>query len=248
MKSRGDGTSTLSLISFILRWLRPTNRFLWDDPQKSGKTIVPPPLKKGDSSATIPGPHVKRILDKVEVLSSAIMAAATEEFDEWIDDTKTATHEVDDSHGKRVTDAYFAGDDPFKSPKRRDDFPDAFIYQAVQDLAEQHGSLHVIIADHDLRESCERLEKVTAHRNIKTFIGLPECQVLILELDEVLKNIDRVRKLLPQENELLQDNLDAQIVDLLPDTMIWVSGIRSAHNEATVESIGTPREGPLNIR
>lgn len=179
---------------------------------------------------------VKRILDKVEVLSSSIMAIATEEFDGWLEATKTEIHEVDDSHGKRVTDAYFAGNDPFASRKKREDFPDAFIYQTVQDLAGQHGNLHVIVADNNLRASCERLEKVTTHHNIGSFIGLPECQMLIRELDQVL-NISRIIKLLPQETKVLQDNLDAQIINILPGTEIWLSDIQSDSNDATVDSI-----------
>ena len=188
---------------------------------------------------------VERILDKVEVLSSATMAIATKEFDGWIDETKTEIHEVDDSHGKRVTDAYFAGNDPFESQKKRRDFPDAFIYQTVRDLAEQHGSLHVIVADKNLRESCERLEKVTTHHNIRSFIRLPECQMLIRELDQVLnisQNISRIIKLLPQETTVLQDNLDAQIINILPGTEIWLSDIQSDSNDATVDSIGEQSE------
>ncbi len=50
------------------------------------------------------------------------------------------------SHGKRVTDAYFAGGEPFSSPKHRMDFPDAFIYESVKDIAAKRGTLHVIVA------------------------------------------------------------------------------------------------------
>ena len=181
---------------------------------------------------------VKRILDKVGVRPGATMAIATEEFDGWIDETKTEIHKVDDSHGKRVTDAYFAGDEPFESQKKRGNFPDAFIYQTIQDLAEQHGSLHVIVADNNLRESCEYLEKVTTHHDIASFIGLPECQMLIRELDQVLNNnISQIGKLLPQEIEVLQDNLDAQIINILPGTEIWLSDIQSETSAATVERI-----------
>ena len=209
----------------------------WFDEMKRAGTSILRTINHDETVDT-----VEQILDKVEVLSSSIMATATEEFDGWIDDTKTEIHEVDDSHGKRVTDAYFAGTDPFESPKKRDDFPDAFIYQAVQDLAEQHGRLYMIVADLNFRESCERLEKVTTHCSIENFIGLPECQALIRELDEAAlnSNIVRARELLPQKTKVLQDELDDQIVNLVPDTTIWISDTPSETGEATVESIGTP--------
>ena len=184
---------------------------------------------------------VKRILNKVEELNSEAMAIATEQFDTWIADTKTEMYDVDDSYGKRVTDAYFAGNAPFRSPKKRDDFPDAFIYQTVQDIAEKQDRLHVIVADCNLRKACERLKNVTTHRDIEKFISLPECQALLRELDEV-RNIDRIREFLPQETEVLQCDLETQIIDPLAKTIFWESSIPNDDPEVTVESVGTPRE------
>ena len=121
---------------------------------------------------------INQTLGQIKKLANDATATAREELDSWIENTQTLKYEFDDSHGKRVTDAYFAGGEPFSRPKHRMDFPDAFIYESVKDIAAKRGTLHVIVADGNLKDACERLGNVRTYDSIEEFIRLPEGDVL----------------------------------------------------------------------
>ena len=182
---------------------------------------------------------INQTLDEVRKLADGAAATASEELDSWIADTYTLTYEFDDRYGKRVTDAYFSGGEPFSSPKHREDFPDAFIYEAIRDIAGKHGTLHMIVADGNLRDACERLENVRTYSNIAKFIHSPECQTLLRDLDEIT-NIDRITNRLLNDFKVLEDNLERQIIDPLANSTVRGS-IPDDNNEASVSMVGTPR-------
>ena len=149
-------------------------------------------------------------------------------------------YEFDDSHGKRVTDAYFAGGEPFSSPKHRMDFPDAFIYESVKDLAAKRGTLHVIVADGNLKDACERLGNVRAYNSIEEFIRLPECQRLLSDLDKVI-SIGRIRDRLPKEMGVTEEDLGSQVIDLIAARIVTGS-TPDDDSEALVCWVETPRD------
>ena len=58
------------------------------------------------------------------------------EFQEWMQEVRAVeTPLFLPDHGQQVTDAYFAGAPPFRSPKHRPDIPDSFIWEAALDIA-----------------------------------------------------------------------------------------------------------------
>ncbi len=149
-------------------------------------------------------------------------------------------YEFDDSHGKRVTDAYFAGGEPFSRPKHRMDFPDAFIYESVKDISAKRGTLHVIVADVNLKDACERLGNVRTYNSIEEFIRLPECQKLLSNLDKVI-SIDRIRDRLPKELGVTEKDLGSRVIDLIADRIVTGSRLDD-DNEALVCWVETPRD------
>ena len=188
----------------------------------------------------------EQILDKIEPLANKVGANVTGELDAWITATNTKVHAVDDSHGQRVTEAYFSGAPPFTSVKQRSDFPDAFIYETVRDLAEKHEDFHVIVADKDLRTACEGINGVTTYASVEEFVGSAECQDLLLELDEVL-NVARLMTLLPEETRVLQGKIEHEIIDPLASTVVSDESIPDDNNEATVQGVGQLRETELRF-
>lgn len=192
-----------------------------------------------DHEATVAA--VAQILDKIEGQAKKVVANVTGELDEWIAATHTKVHAVDDSHGRRVAEAYFSGTPPFSSIKQRSDFPDSFIYETARDLAEKHEHLHVIVADNTLRTACDGINNVMTYASVEEFVGSPECQDLLLVLDEVL-NVDRLMKLLPEETNVLQGKLEHEIINPLASTMFSDQSIPDDNNEATVQGVGQPRE------
>ena len=152
----------------------------------------------------------RQILTQAKQLHKFATRTVEEEFAAWIAHTHALTYKVDDNHGKRVTDAYFTGGAPFKSLKNRNDIPDSFIYESIQDIANLHGMLHVIVADKNLRAHCKRLGNVSGYASVDQFVQTKDCQASLRELDEV-SNIDRIRKILPNEQEILETHLEGQL-------------------------------------
>ena len=182
---------------------------------------------------------INQMLGKIEKLIDGAAATASEELDSWIANTYTKTYQFDDCHGKRVTDAYFSGGEPFSSAKHREDFPDAFIYESIRDIAGKHETLHMIVADRTFRTFCGRLEGVRTYGSTDEFIQLPECQTLLRNLDEIA-NIDRIRDRLPRDLRILEDNLEREIIEPLADTTVR-GPIPDDNNEASVSMVGSPR-------
>ena len=183
---------------------------------------------------------INQALGQIKELANGAVETALEELDSWIANTQTLTYELDNSHGGRVTEAYFKGAKPFSRPKQRKDFPDAFIYESIRDITSKHGTLHVIVADKNLKDACNHLDDVQTYSDIEAFIRLPECQTLLQNLDEV-RNIDRIRNRLPQEVRLLENGLEEQIIDPLAGTPVTCP--RPADNEeASVLGVGAPRD------
>ena len=183
---------------------------------------------------------INQTLGEIKKLANDAAATACEELDFWIENTQTLTYEFDDSHGKRVTDAYFAGGEPFSRPKHRMDFPDGFIYESVKDISGKHGTLHVIVADGNLKDACERLGDVRTYDSIEEFIRLPECQTLLRNLDRVI-SIDRIRDRLPKELGVTEEDLRSHVIDFMGDRIVTGS-TPDDDNEALVCWVATLRD------
>lgn len=90
-------------------------------------------------------------------------------FDNWIKRAGAQIVPVADRHGRKVLDRYFDGELPFRTVKARQDLPDAFVLEAVIDLAED-GPLLAIISDKLLSEAAAQIENVTVYRDAKSII------------------------------------------------------------------------------
>lgn len=181
----------------------------------------------------------RQILDQAKQLHKSVVRTAEEEFASWIAHTHALTHKLDDSHGRRVTDAYFTGGPPFKSLKNRSDIPDSFIYESIQDLANLYGMLHVIVADKNLGANCERLANASVYTSVDQFVRRKDSQASLREIDEV-SNIDRIREILPNERGFLVEHLEKQIEK--PLSGMTVTGSIPDDNEEAWIYGGVPLE------
>ncbi len=61
---------------------------------------------------------------------------------------------------------------PFKEAKRRDDFPDAFIWQTILDLSVEHKRVHVISDDEAIRKACDKKKiEIVSHGSLWDFLN-----------------------------------------------------------------------------
>ena len=99
----------------------------------------------------------------------------------------------------------------------------------------------MIVSDTKFCAACETISNVTTYASVEEFVVSPECQDLLLALDEV-HNVDRLMKLLLEEINVLQDKLEMEIIKPLDGTTVSDASIPGDNNEATVQMVGQPRE------
>ena len=153
-------------------------------------------------------------------------------------------HNVKPDHGKRVADDYFGGAPPFSSVKHRPDIPDSFIWQTVRDLAKEHGTLHVVVADGALLKAASDNKNMAAHESLEAFIETPHCQTMLKELakEAVTANVGRVSDLLAREKSGLARMVETDIVNALHGRTVYDDSIPDDNNEGMIFSVYSPHE------
>lgn len=107
--------------------------------------------------------------DEIDGITSQ-RSILTEEFDCWLADVSSIVHPVAEHHGSRVVTSYFSGDVPFKRIQNRDDFPDAFIFESLADVARESSILHFVTGDKNLAEAASLLPQVEVHASLEAFV------------------------------------------------------------------------------
>jgi len=90
-------------------------------------------------------------------------------FDQWVGNIGALLHDVPADCLNEVLEQYFAGQGPFKKVKNREDFPDAFIWHTVRQIAADHKS-YVVCADNNLRAAIAKLPDVDVFENLDALI------------------------------------------------------------------------------
>src|SRR5690606_14136233 len=75
---------------------------------------------------------IEKIIEEFRAKAEAEVASSLSKWAKYIN---AQIHATQPHHGDLVLNAYFSGDAPFSQPKERKDFPDAFIYESIKDLA-----------------------------------------------------------------------------------------------------------------
>jgi hypothetical protein len=121
--------------------------------------------------------------------------AAVESFNNWMADHSVTECEIQPDHGAKVVRSYFTGGAPFRAPKHRDDFPDAFIYQALVDVVSASSSSPVVFVTTDRRfaDACRSsLPNLDVVASIRDLIATPRLATALRE-GLVQAQFDKVR-------------------------------------------------------
>jgi hypothetical protein len=159
---------------------------------------------------------VSTAVTALEGLNGKYAEFVQESFDAWLNQTHATVHEVQPECVNDVLDRYFSGDLPFKQVKNRDDFPDAFIWQIVSDVAGQHDALIAVVADTNLREAISSIPKVEVFESLEAFIESERVQQLFaaafaqIHADEILRAFESDNTFM---NQGLLDGINATVVD-----------------------------------
>lgn len=124
--------------------------------------------------------------ETLEALSAQCATIINDEFTHWGQTLHAQFHLIASHHGGNVLDAYFNAELPFKEPqvvskgkrqvvqRGKKEFPDAFIWQTVLDLAEVHQEIHFISNNtNDFRQVCENTPQVTLYPSLEEFLMSP---------------------------------------------------------------------------
>lgn len=99
-------------------------------------------------------------------------------FIEWARETKAHRYKLSEKETGLALDAYFLGTAPFKEAKIRNDIPDAFIYQSLLSIHQEH-TLNVIVEDKKLLDACNGA-KMPCFNSINSFINNTEINALLI--------------------------------------------------------------------
>ncbi|WP_068815321.1 PIN domain-containing protein [Phormidesmis priestleyi] len=169
-------------------------------------------------------------------------------FKVWCNETRTKILPIDVSHGQKVFDSYFQGISPFKKKKNREDFPDAFIWQAICDLSENLEELYVVTNDSVVNAALQNQEKIISVETLDNFIRLDICQKIIkeLELEESREsnrsaNFQRIISLLTSNKSAKSAvviSMEAELLGEFQGKSIKSFDIPDDNHEATVDRVG----------
>jgi len=193
--------------------------------------------------------YAENTVQMIAKIEQGVREWTTNEFQAWITECRVREYPIQPDHGQRVTEAYFGGVAPFRAPKHRDDFPDAFIWQAALDLVQEHGELSVVSADGGLRDAADKHADMLAYKTLDEFIQTGACQDALDDLSPeiVAENVERVKALLPSAKDQLVHRLAIGIVNALAGRTVRHPAIPDDNNEATILMVGEPERVDLGF-
>lgn len=198
-------------------------------------------------------PASESVLSQVEsnltatvVLEKRLNTSAQTSLLNWLRVAGAEIYTPKSDHIDRVLTSYFQGTPPFKNKKSRDDFPDAFILAALQDLLAVHKSLHAIIADIGLRKAAEALDGVVTYASLDEFVKASTCQERILAIN-VRQNIDKLRCYLRCNPSILDPHIEEHLESSINGNDVESIIIPDDNNTAIITGSGTPENITFDI-
>lgn len=159
----------------------------------------------------------------------------------WATDIKAEIHATKPHHGELVLNSYFNGDAPFSQPKERKDFPDAFIYETVRDLATLKVALHVVSADENLRNACSKVNGVSAYDSLEEFLKSEACVDAAHHLEH-LEKLNQFRLNIASYAPEFLEHINQLLLKYLPYKQFEDPHFKSDDNSGAVEMMDDSEE------
>lgn len=174
---------------------------------------------------------------EISKLAKNIEVSNKELWDDFVTESKAILYDFDEKDSISVFDAYFNGGKPFKSLKKRDDIPDAFIYETIKKISSTE-QVCLVSGDNNLREKCESLKNVKIFPSFEDLYANSDFKKLQKKYDK-LKFNQRVAdaKLMLLDS---QDSFEDAVYGYLANKSYWHlydTGLPSDNGEATVYAI-----------
>lgn len=146
--------------------------------------------------------NARKIEKEVSALYDNVEISNKELWDDFISESKAVLYDFDEKDSIAVFEAYFSGGKPFKSLKKRDDIPDAFIYETIKKISKDK-IIYLVSGDSNLREKCADLKNLKIFPSFKELYDDSDFQKLELKYNH-LKESQKVQ----DAKQLLIDHKD----------------------------------------
>lgn len=169
-------------------------------------------------------------------VKSAIVDYPERDFSEWAQSAGAVIHPIANNHGLEVANAYFGGIPPFREKKKREDFPDAFIWQTIYDLSNVFDKLYAIINDKGLRSACETKENIILFNTLEDFLASDICKSLLIE-SNLADEVSALLNIIPMLETELKEAVTEQISDIIYGEEVESDWIPEDNHTATCDGI-----------
>lgn len=124
---------------------------------------------------------------------------------------------IQENHANNVFMDYFTGSEPFNDKKKREDLPDAFIYQCALELTKNlETPLHCIVNDKKLRTSLDKIEDIITYQSIDSFFD----GEIGKEIIELYKEVKFTSELKSRVDLLHERYDDSELIEFIKEDMI----------------------------
>jgi hypothetical protein len=157
---------------------------------------------------------------------------------------------VQDNHGKAVLQSYFKGILPFRVAKSREDFPDAFIFEALKGFGIDQPGAHFIGADKRLSSAVTGLEGIILHPDIGEFVNSKVVleQVEAQELEKRwIATLELISAHFSKYFDELVDGLESLLLDELPGQLIHHQQIPDDNGDAYIGEVYKPTDVEVDL-
>lgn len=198
----------------------------------------------------------KDILDKLNALKSLldtesenILSNAENQISNWAANIGANLYPLSIEQANAALEAYFQGNPPLKSVKKREDIPDSFIVQSIHELNSKENCIHVVAGDGKVRAAFSDEENICTYKSLADFIETEPIQNELKEID-LIDNIDRIVESMQQyENE--KSEIQKFVSDNIGESIVWGvftdPSIPDDNNEATINDYDEAEEINLNF-
>jgi len=182
---------------------------------------------------------IEKVKTCIKEMRTSLAASEAKKLEAWFLSVKARKHPIASSHGARVAHDYFAGNAPFGQKRQRQDIPDSFIYHAICDLASDLKQLHVVCADHRLRNACAQHTEIKVHPSLQEFIASPDCADLLAE-EYAKVNVEGVLRFVRENPIALRIDMEQLLLATVPYRTFRDPRIRDDNGEAVIVGLCEP--------
>lgn len=182
----------------------------------------------------------------VNYISSSI-SQSNDQVDKWMEENNVDIYKISNTSIEDLFASYFAGTGAFRHKKKREDIPDAVIYDGIVNISKD-TKISVVVKDGALSNAISELDNVEYYSSLSQLLELPLLRERIEELDNEESKVKSILELLGtfdcwyeistylNENELVEveNHYDGDFINLPYD----LKDINVLDQEVKVRNIG----------